>query len=368
MRRRTFLGGLLAGLLAPRTARSATDKLLVVYLARGGWDPSFVFDPHFGDGVENDPGSSVQTAGGLSWAAASSRPSVSSFLQQHSSRAAIINGLSVGSISHQMCTRLVFTASRATDAPDFPTALGALSGSELALPTVLLSGPRYPGSLGGAQVSLNPTLSSIGAETLNPDIEAFLRSEADRRGPEGHAVALERLSSFVENSSELAVNEGAGWATRLDAGLQALALGLSRCVVVQGTTPVLSSWDSHSDNRGNQDRCFENGFSELALISERLDALGLRDRAVVLALSEMGRTPRKNSSDGKDHWPYTSLMAWGSGVVAGMHGRTDTTLAALPIDDGLLTPARLAGGLLERFDVDPAPLYGDATPWRGLWS
>jgi uncharacterized protein (DUF1501 family) len=131
---------------------------------------------------------------------------------------------------------------------------------------------------------------------------------------------------------------------------------------------VLSSWDSHTGNDENQDRCYENGFSELAQISQQLDDLGLRDRAVVLAMSEMGRTPRLNSSNGKDHWPYTSLMAWGPGVVAGVHGETDSALAALPIDDELLTPARLAGGLLEHFDVDPAPLYGDATPWRALWS
>ena len=354
MRRRTFLGGLAAAMLAPRVARSATDRVLVVYLARGGWDVSYVFDPHFGDGVHNDPGSSIQTAGSLEWAGAPSRPTVSRFLQQHSSRAAIVNGLAVGSISHDMCTRLLFTARRTPDAAG--------------LPTVVLSGPRFPGAFGGAQVALNPTLSAIGQEDLDPAVEGFLADEALKHGHVEAHTGLARLDTFIQNAGDLAVSQGASWESALDAGLKALAGGLSRCVVVEGTTPVLAQWDSHVDNAKNQDVCFEHGFSELETISRRLDDLGLRDRAVVLAVSEMGRTPRRNSVNGKDHWPYTSLLAWGSGVQAGMHGQTDASLVGQAIDGAALTPARLGAGVLEHFDVDPQPFYGDASPWRGLWS
>ena len=143
--------------------------------------------------------------------------------------------------------------------------------------------------------------------------------------------------------------------------------------------PLLSQWDSHSSNDSLQDKNFEHMFAEISQLLQLLraaDAPGgdsLGDRTTLLVVSEMGRTPVKNGSGGKDHWPFTSAMLVGAAVSGGrVVGLTDDTLAGGTVDPtsgaasstgALVTPASLAAGLLQRFGVDPAAHYPDVTPF-----
>ena len=394
MRRRTFLAGLSAlGLLPSPLARAATNRQLVVYWVKGGWDPAYVFDPHFeSSSLDRDPSSYPASVGDLHFAEAESRPAVTRFFQTHSGRCAIINGLAVGSISHSQCTRLVLTGRRDDRASDFATALGDISGSELAMPTVVVSGPRFPGDRGGAQVSLTATLTGTLAGDLpegaawSPGEEAALRSfligEADAMsGPlsEEFARTLRRRDHLVQDVADIAIGEPTTWRESLRAGLNTLSLGLSRAVVVQGTLPLLSTWDTHVQNE-QQGPNFEHAFNELATLDELLGQLPgpeggvLADTTMVLVMSEMGRTPIENLKGGKDHWPFSSLLAYGAGIRgARVHGVTDDILIGQPIDfdtgeaassGQLLTPAAFAAGLMEAFDVDPELLHPGIPPFR----
>ncbi len=59
----------------------------------------------------------------------------------------------------------------------------------------------------------------------------------------------------------------------------------------------------------------------------------LLDEVIVVAMSELGRTPRLNGAGGKDHWPYTSVLVAGPGVAGGqVIGATDDGLYGVPID------------------------------------
>ena len=85
-RRGLLAGGLSAAALLglPRLARAAGDGRLLVYWVPGGWDPSTCFDPHFESGaLDRDPSSAPQSAGGLHFAGAASRPSVQAFFAAH---------------------------------------------------------------------------------------------------------------------------------------------------------------------------------------------------------------------------------------------------------------------------------------------
>ncbi len=398
VRRRTFLAGLSAlGLLPSTLARAATKQHLVLYWAKGGWDPSFVFDPHFeSSSLDRDPASQSASVGDLHFAESEDRPAVTRFFQVHSGRCAIINGLAVGSISHAQCTRLVLTGRRDERAPDFATALGDLSGAELAMPTVVVSGPRFPGDRGGAQVSLTSTLTgTLSGElpeggTWSSNEEEALRSFliAESKGMSGplsaeFARTLQRRDQLLSGADEIAIGEPTTWLESLRAGLSTLSLGLSRVLVVQGTLPLLSTWDTHVQNE-QQGPNFEHAFSELASLDDLLGALPgpeggtLADTTMVLAMSEMGRTPIKNRNNGKDHWPFSSLLAYGAGILgARVHGVTDDTLSGQSIDfdtgeasstGQLLTPASLAAGLLEAFDVDPELVHPGVAPFRSPFS
>ena len=52
----------------------------------------------------------------------------------------------------------------------------------------------------------------------------------------------------------------------------------------------------------------------------------------------------------------------------GGQGQTGARWVGQAISGEALTPARWGAVVLEYVDVDPRPFYGDASPWRGLWS
>ena len=396
-RRRVLGTGLLglAGLGLPlRLARAATERVLVIYWAKGGWDTTFVFDPHpESDLIEGDPSAEVEEISGLSFAHSSSRPEVRRFFEQWAGESCIVNGISVGSISHATCTQVMLTGTRLPRSPDLPTILGAELAGDHALPSVLLSGPRYPGELGATSVALNGTLTGTASgvlpadRTYDPEQEALLRAylaeEAAARAGERvqmdhYARGLASLDALEEAASALEIPEAAGFEERFAAGIQGLSRGLCKVVMIEGTVPTLAQWDSHNGNDDLQDRCFEHAFGELSHVMERLseaDAPGggkLADQAMVLAMSEMGRTPVHNTQNGKDHWPYTSLLALGQGVRGGrVVGLTDELLVGQPVDldsgeadEGgqVVLPAHVMAGVLQAFGVDTSVHLPDVAP------
>ena len=366
-------------------------------MANGGWDPTFVFDPHLGSAtVQGPPDSTLATAGGVAFADAASRPAVRRFFEQHGARACVVNGVAVGSISHPKCMRLMMTGSRRTDAADVATRLGSATGAGMALPALVVSGPRYPGLLGAATTPLSRTLlgtvdGSLPADgRFDPDVEArvraFLAEEAGEMAlaepsplVDQYVGGLARYDDLEAGIDQLRLQAFAQWREQAEAGVAALAAGLSRAVVLEGTVPLLSQWDSHASNDLLQDRNFEHMFGELSQLMQLLraaDAPGggsLEDRTTVLVLSEMGRTPVQNSAGGKDHWPFTSAMLVGAGVAGGrVVGATDDTLTGRAVDPAsglasdtgaLVTPASLAAGLLQRFGVDPGDAHPGVTPF-----
>lgn len=398
-RRQLLGGGALAALalgLGARVARASGPSRLLVLWSAGGWDPTFVFDPHEAEGF-GDPEATVATLGGLRVADAESRPSVRRFFQRYGDRAIIVNGVSVGSISHEGCTRLMLTGARELAQPDLATALAASSGAALALPHVVLSGPRYPGDLGASVVALSGTLAGIAGgslpEGLDVDadaearIRAYLSEEAERLGADRAAIAgalegLERLPTLEAAVAALNIPDDPTDDTRLALVPRVLASGLCRSLTVQVGLPNQCTWDSHHENRDNQDRAFEHLFDALNdLVDTLSDTDGgagqsLLDQTLVLVMSEMGRAPLLNAADGKDHWPVTSALLLGGDLVGGRTlGGTDEAQRAAPIilstgepDEAgeRLSPAHLAAGILARFDVDPAPYFPGITPLSAL--
>jgi hypothetical protein len=129
----------------------------------------------------------------------------------------------------------------------------------------------------------------------------------------------------------------------------------------------LANWDSHENNFGRlkndllppADRAFS------ALI-EDLDARGLLETTLVVALAEFGRTPRINKAAGRDHWPdcYSMVLA-GGGVRGGtVYGASDR-IGAYPALDPV-TPGDLAATLFSKFGVNLATEIHDLTgrPYR----
>ncbi len=115
----------------------------------------------------------------------------------------------------------------------------------------------------------------------------------------------------------------------------------------------LANWDAHADvfNR-LKDTLLPPADQAFAALVEDLAARGLLDTTLVIAMGEFGRTPRINSTAGRDHWPHCySVVLAGGGIRGGtVYGSSDK-LGAYPEADPI-TPGDLAATLFWRFGVD----------------
>ncbi len=78
----------------------------------------------------------------------------------------------------------------------------------------------------------------------------------------------------------------------------------------------------------------------IAYVLHRAEELQIRDKLVVIAQSEMGRTPTYNKGNGKDHWSIGSIMFLGPGIQGNrVIGATDEKQFAVPLDPKTLATA-----------------------------
>ena len=112
-----------------------------------------------------------------------------------------------------------------------------------------------------------------------------------------------------------------------------------------------NAWDTHQNHFHvmRQFRLPELDFGYSALC-EDLQERGLLDETLVVAMGEMGRTPRINRKgggrvygNGRDHWSYCqSVMMTGAGIKRGMvHGASDKD-GAYPVSDPVSPQAMIA--------------------------
>jgi hypothetical protein len=127
------------------------------------------------------------------------------------------------------------------------------------------------------------------------------------------------------------------------------------------------NWDAHHQNfEQHKTHLLPLADQSLSALIEDLDARGLLDSTLVVAMGEFGRTPKINANGGRDHWPdcFTALLA-GGGVRGGtVFGASDRS-GAFPARDPV-TPADLAATIFWRFGIDPSSEIHDQTgrPWR----
>jgi hypothetical protein len=337
---------------------------LIVMVAYGGWDPTWVFDPKpDSDEVDLVPGD-VQMFGDLPIWTHEDRPAVTEFFTQWGSQTAVVNGLSVDSLAHESCVKVMLTGRLGDDA-DLGSRIAAELGSDLALPYLTLSpqaktygAADQAGQFGSTNQLMALTTPELGwpapGET-NPDyglapsgpersaIEAYLRGRGQAMASAPHSAAsqgriADYLASLTRAEQLQASARQGGVLSNYElfdeteqpwehiAGV--FAEGLSQVALVQ---PDLF-WDTHGYNAG-QGEAYEGFFTGLNAMLAALSANGLLEDTAILALSEMGRTPRHNADGGKDHWAWTSAMLVGPTVNGGRAmGTTDAWLRPNPID------------------------------------
>jgi len=95
-----------------------------------------------------------------------------------------------------------------------------------------------------------------------------------------------------------------------------------------------------------------------------------------MVFSDMGRHPRLNVSNGKDHWTFTSAMLMGAGIQGGqVIGAMNDSFQGEPVvlstgevstSGTMLTPEHLGATLLTLSDIDSAEYLPNAAPIQAL--
>ncbi len=113
------------------------------------------------------------------------------------------------------------------------------------------------------------------------------------------------------------------------------------------------SWDSHRTNDDVRDHLLPTFDQACSALLDDLGQSGLLDETLVVALGEMGRTPKANGNWGRDHWStcFPCLLA-GAGIRGGMaYGKSDAK-AEYPVEHPV-SPEDLAKTIYWALGVDP---------------
>lgn len=126
----TIIEAPLAATISPVQVSPRARKFLFVFNS-GGWDPLTVFAPMFGhDGIDMEPDAEPFSVGGLSLVDSPERPSVRAFFEQHHHRTAVLNGVSVRSLSHDVCLSICLTGNSSGRAPQWSRLLNSVSDGD----------------------------------------------------------------------------------------------------------------------------------------------------------------------------------------------------------------------------------------------
>ena len=364
MNRRQLLIGsaaLTGGLCLPRALRAdGESKKLVLVYCHGGWDTTFCLDPVTAEKEANVDGpavvssdESIETFGDLRIAVNPTlRPAVGDFFTRWSDRAAVVNGVWVGSIAHNSCKKRMLTGTRSEASPDFAAIIGFEGGYARPIPYMDLGSTAFVGELApytglvGYRSQLKGLLErDMSVEgpawtypLFNPgpvqrDAIDVWRSDRQARFAEAWpestrvqdaVVSRERAAMLVAEgedfSGELRLGRSTSLVQQASLGARLLEEGMSHTVGLAHRV----SFDTHDDIT-DQHAVYEELFQGLDAVMQELSDRNLLEDTIVAVISEMSRTPKINKDGGKDHWPVTSAILLGA-VKPGLYGGTTETM------------------------------------------
>jgi hypothetical protein len=163
--------------------------------------------------------------------------------------------------------------------------------------------------------SLLGGLNSTGGPTQGPEISSLQARACDliTSSAAQRAFQLEKESDRVRDAYGRNIyGQSMLLARRLvEAG--------TRLACISWAPDANATWDTHGNNFVNlKTKLLPQFDASFATLLDDLDGRGLLERTLVVAMGEIGRTPKINNGAGRDHWEfcYTVLMA-GAGIKGG---------------------------------------------------
>ena len=341
---------------AVETFKPVADSIIHIYLPGGmahqeSWDPKPFAAPDY-----RGPYTPIKTKIPGEYVGAKFEK-----IAQIMDKISVIRSMTHGEAAHERGTHNMFTGYRPSPAIKFPSFGSVIShelGSRNNLPpyvvvpnmvapeqgTGYMSSAFGPFALGSDPADRNFTVRDL----LTPkDVDA---KRFDRRRNllgvvDEHFKSIEKadsinaMDSFYQAAYGLISSDKAREAFDLNKETDKMkdAYGrntagqrflLARRLVEAGVRMVsvtYGGWDHHSNIKNAFDSQAPNFDQAYAQLITDLDQRGMLDKTLVMVSSEFGRTPKINSTNGRDHWPRVfSVALAGGGVKRGyIHGASD---------------------------------------------
>ena len=379
------------GLTAPSTILSASDKqqelppyegpYYLVFNASGGWDTSYLMDPKGTDRINRlYTSEQILSHGNHRFAPTSDHKqdglSNEDFYAEFGSEMLVLNGLDYSVNNHSPCSRYMATGKLDSLAyPTFAALVAACQGASCPLSFLTFGNYSATGNLvAKARVPYLPSLKRI----ANAD-----SIEGNPKSPYHDQFALDRIEQMLQQQhAERATQIQLPRRQRAESMLYAaqvnskalkritphipkqipkarlaqqaeIALASFKAGVCVSANLSIGQFDSHANNDAEQMRLIPEFLEGIAYALHRAEELNIREKVVVIAQSEMGRTPDYNQGNGKDHWSIGSIMFLGPGIQGNrVIGATNEEQFALP-----LNPKTLQTGVGDGIRVRPEHIH-----------
>ena len=344
----------------------------VVFNASGGWDTTYLMDPKGTGGInrlyrEGD----ILTKGQHKFAPnakhAQGGMSNEAFFGEFGRELLVLNGLDYSVNNHSPGARYMATGKLDSMAyPTFAALVAACRGP--ACPLSFLTFGNYSATGNLVAMSRVPYLQSL-RRIANADAV-----DGNRRAPYHDDFAQARIEEALREGNAARAGEprlprqerGEGMLYAAQANAKALervtphlpadvpkerlaqqaeiALASFKAGVCVSANLSIGQFDSHANNDADQMKLIPELLAGVAYLVRRAEALGIRDKLVVVVQSEMGRTPDYNKGNGKDHWSVGSIMFMGPGVGGDrVVGATDERQMHVPLNPQTLATDKAAG-------------------------
>ena len=371
------------GMAVPmRSDRAAADEqqdlpphpgpYYIVFNASGGWDTTYLMDPKGVEGINRlYQEGEILTHGSHRFAPTAKHKqdglSNEDFYAEFGDELLVLNGLDYSVNNHSPCARYMATGKLDSLAyPTFAALVAACQGP--ACPLSFLTFGNYSATGNLVAMSRVPYLPSL-KRIANADA-----IDGNDRAPYHDDFALARIEqALAQQRSERASQpllprrqraENMLYAAQLNskalrritphipeqipkqrlAQQAEIALASFKAGVCVSANLSIGQFDSHANNDADQMKLIPEFLEGIAYVLHRAEELQIREQLVVIAQSEMGRTPNYNKGNGKDHWSIGSIMFLGPGIKGNrVIGATDEKQFAVPLNPQTLTTAAEQG-------------------------
>jgi hypothetical protein len=337
----------------------------LVINASGGWDTTYLMDPKGIGGINRlYKEGEILTEGAHKYAPTSKHKnggmSNEDFYKQFGRELLVINGLDYSVNNHSPGARYMATGKLDSLAyPTFAALVAACKGP--ACPLSFLTFGNYSATGNIVAMSRVPYLPSLqrisNADAIegNPKspynddfalarIEKALQEQQTSKkslqslprqdraenmlyAAQTNSKAMQRITPFIPtNIPKERIAQQAE-----------IALASFKAGVCVSANLSIGQFDSHANNDADQMKLLPELLDGIAYILRRSEDLKIREKLVLVAQSEMGRTPDYNKGNGKDHWSIGSIMFLGPKIKGNrVLGATDEKQFAIPFNPATL--------------------------------